>query len=136
MLNSVESYHPTLDKWTSVPEMCLSRCELGVGVLNGVLYAVGGHDGLQVLRNVEAYQPNTGVWSTIPDMHLCRQYPGVAVLDGLLYAVGGDDGTSTLDSVEFYNPNNNTWTMVTAPMNVARTCLGVVSIDRPLYFKT
>ncbi|XP_060871866.1 kelch-like protein 2 isoform X2 [Metopolophium dirhodum] len=135
MLNSVESYHPTLDKWISVPEMCLSRCDLGVGVLNGLLYAVGGHDGLQVLRSVETFQPNTGVWSTIPDMHLCRQYPGVAVLDGLLYAVGGDDGTSALDSVEFYNPNNNTWTMVTAPMNVARTCLGVVAIDRPLHFK-
>jgi len=56
--------------------MRVSRSGVGVGVLDGVLYAVGGHDGLKLLRSVEAYKPSTGVWTTIADMHLCRHNAG------------------------------------------------------------
>jgi len=51
--------------------MCVRRCDLGVGVLDGVLYAVRGNDGLRVHRSVEAYRPSSGIWINIPDMHLC-----------------------------------------------------------------
>jgi len=76
-LNTVECYHPSLDKWTPVADMCVRRSAVGVGVLNGVLYAVGGWDGYQVWSSVEAYRPSTGVWSTIPDMHLRRRRAGI-----------------------------------------------------------
>ncbi|XP_029344715.1 kelch-like protein 2 [Acyrthosiphon pisum] len=69
--------------------MSVSRAGVGVGVLDDVLYAVGGNDGLNVHKSVEAYSPSTGVWTNIPDMHLCRSSAGVAVLDGLLYVIGG-----------------------------------------------
>jgi len=49
---------------------------VGVGVLDGVVYAVGGHDGFNVHRSVEAYSPSTGIWTTIADMHLCRRNAG------------------------------------------------------------
>ncbi|XP_029346283.1 kelch-like protein 2 [Acyrthosiphon pisum] len=116
--------------------MCFRRCGVGVAVLDNVLYAVGGGDGLKVHRSVEAYRPSTGVWSTIPDMYLCRCDAGVAVLDGLLYVIGGHDGASYLDSLEYYNPNTYTWTMITASMNFARSNAGVGVIDMPQYFKT
>ncbi|XP_029342297.1 kelch-like protein 2 [Acyrthosiphon pisum] len=115
--------------------MCVHRSLVGVGVLDDVLYAVGGWDGHQVLSSVEAYRPSTGVWSTIPDMHLSRRGAGVAVLGGLLYVIGGDDGASILDSVESYNPKTNKWTMITASMNVARSYAGAAAIDVPRYFK-
>lgn len=56
--------------------MCVRRCGVGVGVLDGVLYAVGGYDGLEVRSSVEAYTQSTGVWTTIADMHLCRKNAG------------------------------------------------------------
>jgi len=56
--------------------MCVRRSAVSVGVLDGVLYAVGGTDGLKVHKSVEAYSLSTGVWTSIPDMHLCRQFPG------------------------------------------------------------
>lgn len=56
--------------------MCVPRSNAGVGVLDGVLYAVGGHDGFATLKSVEAFTPNTGVWITIADMHLHRQNAG------------------------------------------------------------
>ena len=163
-LNSVECYLPGLDTWTSAAEMSVRRCGAGVGVLDGVLYAVGGLYKLEVRRSVEAYRPSTGVWTTIADMHLCRLYPGncsynnsklfyerfflyilnsikifnigVVALDGLLYVVGGTKGnTSNLGAIECYNPKTNIWTMLTASLNVTQFLAGVVTIDRPPYFK-
>ncbi|CAI6371838.1 unnamed protein product [Macrosiphum euphorbiae] len=91
---------------------------LDVGVLDGVLYAVGGHDGVNVHRSVEAYRPSTGDWTTVAEINLCRRKTGVAVLGGLLYVVGGYDGHSVLDSVECYDPKTNRWAIVKASMNV------------------
>jgi len=41
--------------------MSVCRSGVGVGVLDGVLYAVGGYDGLEVRSCVEAYTQSTGV---------------------------------------------------------------------------
>ena len=56
--------------------MCEHRSSAGVGVLDGVLYAVGGYDGNKLLNSVEAYRPSTGIWTPIGDMHLPRQCAG------------------------------------------------------------
>ena len=44
-LSSVEIYDPDKDVWTAVADMSARRSGAGVGVLGGVLYAIGGHDG-------------------------------------------------------------------------------------------
>lgn len=56
--------------------MSVGRFGASIGVLNGVMYVVGGNTGSGNLKSVEAYTPNTGVWSSVADMHLCRFYPG------------------------------------------------------------
>jgi len=56
--------------------MSQRRYGAGVGVLNGVMYAVGGNDGLVNLKSAEIYRPCDGVWSTISDMHHSRIRPG------------------------------------------------------------
>lgn len=43
-LSSVERYHSELDTWEEVAPMTTSRRSLGVAVLSGCLYAVGGDD--------------------------------------------------------------------------------------------
>lgn len=48
----------------------------GVGVLNGVLYVVGGHFGSTILNSVEVYIPNTDVWTYVSSMHECRKFAG------------------------------------------------------------
>ncbi|XP_060873948.1 uncharacterized protein LOC132947709 [Metopolophium dirhodum] len=67
-LNTLECYHPSLDRWSPVTKMSVCRDGVGVGVLDGVLYAVSGKDGSKTLSSVKAYRPSTGVWSTILDM--------------------------------------------------------------------
>jgi len=75
-LKSVECYDPSLYKWSPVAEMAIKRCNVGVGVLNGIMYVVGGVSKLGIHKCVEAYSPIDGVWTSIADMHLCRENPG------------------------------------------------------------
>lgn len=104
----------------------------GVGVLDGILYAVGGHDGPLVRKSVEAYNPESGTWSSVNDMALCRRNAGVVAMNNLLYVVGGDDGSSNLASVEVYNPKTETWTMLPSCMSIGRSYAGVAIIDKPI----
>ncbi|XP_029341301.1 kelch-like protein 2 [Acyrthosiphon pisum] len=131
-LKSVEYYDPTLEAWTPVAEMSVCRRGAGVGVLNGLMYAVGGHSGHKYLKSVEVYRSSDGVWSSVADMETRRMNPVVA-LNGLLYVMGGKYYKSMEDTVEIYNPNTNTWTMERLSRNRGRIYSGVV-VDRPPNF--
>ena len=48
----------------------------GVGVVDGLLYAVGGHDGPMVRKSVEVYNPELNQWTQVADMTLCRRNAG------------------------------------------------------------
>lgn len=96
----MERYNSETDTWSQVAEMTARRSGAGVGVLNNILYAVGGHDGPLVRKSVEAYDPETNKWHSVADMSFCRRNAGVVAHAGMLYVIGGDDGTSNLSSVE------------------------------------
>ena len=44
-------------KYVSVAEMTTRRSGAGVGVVDGLLYAVGGHDGPTVRKSAEVFNP-------------------------------------------------------------------------------
>ena len=48
----------------------------GVGVLKGLLYAVGGHDGPLVRKSCEVFDPATNGWRQVADMNMCRRNAG------------------------------------------------------------
>ena len=60
----------------SLPFGLLVLFLLGVGVVDGLLYAVGGHDGPLVRNSVEVYNPETNSWSQLADMYSCRRNAG------------------------------------------------------------
>lgn len=116
---------------------------MGVAVLDGFLYAVGGQDGVQCLNHVERYDPKgkhqcsfpllesfmkllillENKWSKVAPMTTRRLGVAVAVLGGFLYAIGGSDGQTPLNTVERFDPRSNKWTVV-APMSTRRKHLG------------
>ena len=55
-------------------------CFTGVGVLEGPMYAVGGHDGWSYLNTVERWDPQARQWSYVAPMSTPRSTAGVAVL--------------------------------------------------------
>ena len=54
-LQTVEVYDPEGNSWKFVAEMSARRSGAAVGILNGFLYAVGGHDGPIVRQSVERF---------------------------------------------------------------------------------
>ena len=62
--------------------MGVRRSSVGIGVLKGYLYAVGGYDGAsrQCLSSVERYDPVKNEWQFVTDMSVKRSGPGVSVL--------------------------------------------------------
>ena len=107
------------------------RSGAAVGVINGLLYSVGGHDGPLVRKSVECYNPDRDEWTQVSEMNYCRRNAGVVAHNGLLYVIGGDDGSSNLQSVEAYSPKTDLWTVLPAAMSLGRSYTGVCVIDKP-----
>src|SRR2546430_1604362 len=53
----VEAYDSATDTWTTKAPMPTPRMNLGVGVINGILYAVGGQSQSGIYNTLEAYDP-------------------------------------------------------------------------------
>jgi len=131
-LSDVTRYDPVQNTLTPVVNMNLRRSNVGVGVLNGQLYAVGGNtDGIP-RSSVERYDPKDNTWIFVAAMNFRRSSVGVAVIGSRLYAVGGCDGNSYLASVERYDPNHNKWTVI-ADMSSPRKNANVVILGGQLY---
>ena len=102
--------------------MSTRRSSVGVGVVGGIIYAVGGYDGnsRQCLASVEVYYPSEDTWKRVSDMNARRSGAGVGVVGGIIYAVGGHDGPLVRKSVECYNPDRDEWTAVSEMNNCRR----------------
>ena len=78
--------------WAALPPMLVARSAPGVGVLDGLLYAVGGQHQMIGLDSAESYSPATGAWTLLAPMGTARSYLGTGVVDRALYAIGGATG--------------------------------------------
>ena len=57
-------YDPQTNQWCSdVAPTSSCRTSVGVAVLDGYLYAVGGQDGVSCLNHVERYDPEENKWT-------------------------------------------------------------------------
>ncbi|XP_038210647.1 kelch-like ECH-associated protein 1B isoform X2 [Zerene cesonia] len=128
----VDVYNPATEHWRPCRPMSTPRHRVGVAVMDGLLYAVGGSAGSEYHKSVECYDPEKDVWTYVASMGSARLGVGVAVVNRLLYAVGGFDGARRVRSVECYHPENNRWTEV-APMSVARSGAGVAALNQYIY---
>ena len=101
----LQAYDSVRDRWTLKAPMSTARRDLATGVVDGLIYAVGGRvDPWGFTDVVEVYDPRKG-----------RGFLGAATVAGKLYAVGGFAGQTTLATVEAYDPQQDRWEAV-APM--------------------
>ena len=130
-----EVYDTSTNEWSFIARMPTPRFAVGVAVLNGELYAVGGQkSSTSALKTVERYSPDQNRWSSVAPMSAHRSQPGTAVLDGKLYVVGGDACclNHALKSAEYYDVQTDRWTSL-PDMNTPRSGAGVVAHDGKLY---
>ncbi|XP_051878526.1 kelch-like protein 20 [Pristis pectinata] len=115
-------YDPCYDMWHKMAPMNVARSELGLVMLDGYVFAVGGWEGTSRLDSIECYNPHTNAWRFLESMKIAVTSPAVVALQGLLYVAGGavlEDGDG-MNLVQVYNPKTNTWSEV-APMQIPRS---------------
>lgn len=105
-LSAVDVYDPATDRWTARAPLPTPRTGLALGVVDGIIYAVGGRtDESPALTTVEAFDPATNTWTARAPMLSARSFFEIGVVNGKLFAVDGN-GTG---SVEVYDPAANSW---------------------------
>ena len=76
--------------WTTRADLLTARWEMGISVVDGKIYAIGGAGPIyQALRTVEEYDPATDKWTTKSPMPTARQGLSTNVVNGKIYAIGG-----------------------------------------------
>ncbi|XP_078612132.1 kelch-like protein 24 [Branchiostoma floridae x Branchiostoma japonicum] len=115
-------YDPIFDVWTEMAPMNVPRSELGLAMLDGFVYAVGGWEGSSRLDSVERYSPATNSWAFVAPMKMAVTSPAMVAYNGKLYVTGGavlEDGDG-IDLVQCYDPKTKAW-MELQPMLIARS---------------
>ena len=76
--------------WTLKAPMPTPRVGLAVGIVNGILYAVGGatQAGSDYLSTAEAYDPARNMWTVKAPMPTPREGLAVGVVNGILREFG------------------------------------------------
>lgn len=134
---SVEVYDPTTDRWTSKAPLPVGLHHVGIGVVHGRLYVVGGYSksGLSVwnpVATVYAYDPATDSWMERASMPTARGALSVTEHDGKVYAIGGYDRKGNNAQVEVYDPERNVWTTA-APLPTPRDHLAAATVAGKIY---
>ena len=80
--------------------MGVSRGGLGLAVLGGYLFALGGHNGREYLTLAETYDPLEDKWATVGSMKLARAGVGVAVCPPPPQNSGSELGDSSTSAVQ------------------------------------
>ena len=135
---TMEAYDPDTNTWQpKAPMPGGPRSTMGVAVVNGILYVVGGqyadsgiNSGMTTL--VEAYDPLTDTWTTKAPLPGVRYTMAIGAIDGILYVAGGGDPSGPLDSVLAFDPVANVWTQRT-PMPARRSGAGSTVANGRLY---
>jgi N-acetylneuraminic acid mutarotase len=122
------------DSWTSKKAMPTARGGLGVAVVNGKIYAIGGLNNDTQLGITEEYNPVTDTWTPKTPMPTPRSGFAIAVYQNKIYCIGGTTGDSEnfvsgfTGVTEVYDPASDTWeTKVPMPTPRADLCVNIVN---------
>jgi N-acetylneuraminic acid mutarotase len=110
----VEEYDASTDRWSSKAPMPVGLHHVGIGVVGGRVYVIGGYkkSGLSVwgpVATLYVYDPTADAWTELAAMPSARGALSVTVHEGKLYAIGGFDGKGNSAAVEVYDPVRNAW---------------------------
>ena len=100
--------------WQTGPALPILTSEVSCGVINGVLYLVGGGSS-STLANTLAYDLSTGLWrSDLAPRPYLGDHHGAEVINGKLYLFGGLNvygSDVAAGKVQIYNPVTNSWSL-------------------------
>ncbi len=128
-------FNTVLDEWKQLASLIIPRAELGMAIVDGCIYAVGGiTHGEKRLQTTERYDPLLNLWKNCASMKVAISSPAVCSLNGLLYVAGGTVGDpgELVDLVQCYNPASDSWKEL-APMLIPRTGCASCALNGLIY---
>lgn len=122
-----------INNWTNGTKMPTPRAEVGVTLVDGKIYTVGGEESkIKKSKIVEAYDIESGEWSRVASLPIGMNHVGVSSYNGKIYAVGGTHENGYSDKLFIYDPSDDKWREGNS-MPAARTALTVNFIQGKLY---
>jgi len=118
------------DSWTTLTEMPTARSGLGVAVVDGKIYAIGGVGGSDTN---EMYDPATNTWVSKQPMPTARIRFGITVFENKIYVMGGADANGFTDANEVYDPVTDTWEIKASMPAGGRAELAVNAVNGKIY---
>jgi hypothetical protein len=98
------------DSWTTKTAMPTARSGLGVAVVNGKIYAIGGVNDDGYLATCEEYDPVANSWVAKKSMPTPRSNFAVVVVENKIYVIGGSIGENKRTGVnEVYDAATDMW---------------------------
>lgn len=131
-LRSFHQYNLQGGLWSTRSPMSTARCDLETQLLDGKIFAIGGHAGLsgEMLKSGEVYTIATNQWAPIADMNHPHSHFASVVLAGDIYVVGGFNGVHYQTSIERYTVAEDRWTVVGHLAGPRSDCSAVVANGR------
>lgn len=105
ILPSTSAASPSEDSWVSRASMQVARGGLGVAVVDGKIYAIGGYPGIgQTLTTNEEYDPKTDTWTFKAPSSVPLAFFGITVYQNKIYCIDSDNGVTAV-----YTPSTDKW---------------------------
>ncbi|MGH0170427.1 UNVERIFIED_CONTAM: hypothetical protein FKN15_001190 [Acipenser sinensis] len=131
-LSCVERFDSFSQYWTTVSSLHQARSGLGVAVLEGMIYVIGGEKDSMIFDCAERYDPVTKQWAAVASLNFPRCGVAVCSCHGALYALGGWIGSEIGKTMERYDPTDNKWEIV-GSMAVPRYYFGCCELQGFIY---
>ena len=121
------------DSWVWKAGMMRARSGLGVAVVDGKIYAIGGVSDSGFCSFNEQYDSATGYWIIKTPMPTPRSDFGIAVFQNKIYCIGGYSNQAGAAGVnEVYDPATDTWE-TKAPMPTPELNIRANVVDGKIY---
>ncbi|XP_055497678.1 actin-binding protein IPP [Leucoraja erinacea] len=131
-LSCVERFDSFSQYWTTVSSLHQARSGLGVAVLEGMIYVIGGESDSMIFDCAERYDPVTKQWAAVASMNSPRCGLAVCACHAAIYALGGWVGADIGKTMERFDPLDNKWEVV-GDMIVPRYFFGCCEMQGLIY---
>ncbi|XP_072129792.1 actin-binding protein IPP isoform X3 [Mobula birostris] len=131
-LSCVERFDSFSQYWTTVSSLHQARSGLGVAVLEGMIYVIGGESDSMIFDCTERYDPVTKQWAAVASMNFPRCGLAVCACHATIYALGGWVGADIGKTMERFDPSENKWEVV-GEMVIPRYFFGCCEMQATFY---
>lgn len=105
---------PTANSWTEKAPMQIARSNMGIAVVSGEIYAMGGDTKTGCTNATEEYDPLSNTWTLRSPMPYPRDQFGTAVIGDQIFCIGGSSYSTNVSELwtgtnQVYNTLTDTW---------------------------